>query len=68
MCETGYIVSLTEDAERDLGKIYDYIAEHDSPEKAEYVLQQIEKAISGLSKLPERGVCPQKLIALGIRK
>ena len=68
MEETGYVVFMTEDAERDVEKIYDYIAQQDCPGKAEYVLAQIEKKISSLSDLPERGVYPQELVALGIRK
>jgi len=47
-------VYLTDDAERDLN------------EQAEYVLGRIEKALSRLSKFPERGAHPQELRALGI--
>ena len=36
-------VLLTKDAERDLIEIYDYIASHDSPGKADHVLVQFEK-------------------------
>ncbi len=60
-------VLLTNDAARDLDELYDYIAEHDAPEKAEYVLEQIEKAFSRLSEYPERGAYPKELRALGIR-
>ncbi len=59
-------VFLTHDAARDLQELYDYIALHDSPPKAEYVLTQIEKIFSTLSKFPERGAHPKELLALGI--
>lgn len=62
-----YTVYLTDDAARDLEEIYDYIAPHDAPEKASRVLDQIEKAILGLADVPERGVYPKELLALGMR-
>ena len=38
-------VSLTEDAARDLGEIFDYIAEHDDLAKAGQVLDHFEEAV-----------------------
>ena len=38
----AFTVLLTEDAAVDLEDIYSYISEHDAPQKAEYVLDQIE--------------------------
>ena len=64
----AFKVFLTQDAAGDLGEIYSYIAEHDSPHKAEYVLDQIEKKFISLSELPERGVYPKELLSLGIRE
>ena len=64
----GFAVWLTHDTARDLGEIYDYIAHHDSPQKADCVLEWIEKAFSSLSEFPERGVYPEELSALGIRE
>jgi len=61
-------VLLTEDAARDLEDLYDYIALHDASEKADYVLEQIEKAFSRLSEFPEQGSYPKELLALGIRE
>ena len=61
-----FAVFLTDDAARDLGELYDYIALHDAPQKADYVLEQIERAFSRLSKFPERGAHPKELLALGI--
>jgi toxin ParE1/3/4 len=63
-----FAVLLTNDAARDLNELYDYIAAHDSPRKADYVLEQIEKTFSTLSEFPERGVYPKELLKLGIRE
>ena len=63
-----FAVLLTNDAARDLNDLYDYIAAHDTPQKANYVLEQIEKAFSMLSEFPERGAYPKELLALGIRE
>jgi toxin ParE1/3/4 len=60
-------VLLTEHAERDLGELYSYIAEHDTPGNAAHVLDRIEKALKSLSAFPERGSHPKELLALGIR-
>jgi toxin ParE1/3/4 len=60
-------VVLTEDAERDLEELYDYIAEHDAPGKAAHVLGRIEETLKKLSRFPERGAHPKELLALGIR-
>lgn len=61
-------ILLTHDAARDLEELYDYLALHDAPRKAEYVLDQIEKAFSKLSESPERGGYPKELLSLGIRE
>ena len=63
-----FAVLLTNDAARDLDDLYDYIASHDTPQKADYVLEQLEKAFSTLSEFPERGAYPKELLALGIRE
>jgi len=61
-----FAVFLTKDATGDLEELYDYIALHDVPQKAAYVLGQIERAFSRLSKFPDRGTHPKELLALGI--
>ncbi|WP_275097008.1 type II toxin-antitoxin system RelE/ParE family toxin [Sedimenticola hydrogenitrophicus] len=61
-------VFLTDDAARDLEELYDYIESHDAPEKADYVLGQIETAFSSLSENPQRGVYPKELLAVGLRE
>ncbi|MFA4911691.1 MAG: type II toxin-antitoxin system RelE/ParE family toxin [Desulfobacteria bacterium] len=63
-----FAVLLTNDAARDLEELYDYIALHDAPQKADYVLEQVEKVFSTLSEFPERGAYPKELVSLGIRE
>ena len=60
-------VFLTADAARDLEELYQYIALHDAPGKAEHVLTRIEKAFGSLSESPDRGAYPKELLVLGIR-
>jgi toxin ParE1/3/4 len=62
-----FSVLLTADAAHDLADLYQYIALHDAPGKAEHVLTNIEKIFSSLSEYPERGAWPKELLALGIR-
>ncbi len=64
----AFTVLLTEDAVVDLEDLYSNISEHDSPQKAEYVLDHIEEKFSSLSKFPERGVFPKELLSLGVRE
>lgn len=61
-----YRVRLAEDAEQDLIDIYRYIADHDSGEKAAYVLDQLESLCSLLAELPERGHVPPELNRIGV--
>ena len=63
-----FIVYLTIDAVRDLEDLYDYIAAHDAPAKAEHVLARLEKTVMGLSDYPERGNYPKELLAWGVRE
>lgn len=63
-----FAVLLTNDAARDLEELHDFIAVHDAPQQADYVLEHIEKAFSSLSEFPERGAYPRELLALGIRE
>ena len=46
-----YRVQIVEDAEHDLIDIYHYIAFHDSPENADYVIDQLE-SLWGATRLP----------------
>lgn len=64
----AFRVLLTEDAGRDLEELYEYVESHDAPEKADYLLDQIEKVVSSLSENPDRGVYPKELLAAGLRE
>ena len=64
----AFRVFLTNDAERDLEELYDYIAQHDSVEKAEHVLTRIEEIFNHLTAFPERGTFPKELLDIGIRE
>ena len=50
-----FAVLLTNDAARDPDELYDHIALHDAPQKADYVWGQIERAFSRLSRIPRAG-------------
>lgn len=61
-------VYLTGDAAQDLQEIYDFIYANDAPARADHVLDQIERAVSGLARFPNRGSHPKELLALGMRE
>lgn len=63
-----FTILLTNGAAKDLEELYEYIALHGVPGKADYVLTQIENVFSSLSKSPDRGVYPKELLSLGIRE
>lgn len=63
-----YAVFLTDDAARDLEELYDYIADHDAPQKADHVLDRIEEVFASLADNPQRGVVPKELRLLGLRE
>jgi len=63
-----YRVLLTQDAVNDLEELDTWIATHDSPERADYVLDRISEAFQKLAELPDRGTYPKELSALGIRE
>lgn len=64
----NYQVLLTQGAERDLEGIYDYIAEHDSRQSADYVLDSLMEIVQSLTTFPEHGTYPKELAVLGIRE
>lgn len=64
----SYQVFLTDDAAHDLEDLYDYIETHDTPEKADYVLDKIEETFSSLADNSERGAYPNELFAVGLRE
>ena len=61
-------VFLTDDAAHDLDELHDYIFRHDTPGKADYLLEQLEKGFASLAESPERGTYVQELRHLGIRE
>ena len=63
-----YRVLLTRNAVNDLEELDTWIATHDSPERADYVIDGISEAFQNLTKLPERGTYPKELSALGIHE
>ncbi len=63
-----YKVFLTAGAESDLDDLHRYIAEHDSPNSADYVLERLMQVAESLAAFPERGSHPAELLALGIRE
>jgi toxin ParE1/3/4 len=63
-----YRVLLTQDAVNDLEELDTWIATHDSPERADYVLDGVSAVFQKLAELPERGSYPKELSALGIRE
>ena len=64
----AFLVQLTDDAMRDMEEICDYIDQHNAQGRADYVLEQFEKAFSSLSEYPERGNYPTELLDIGIRE
>lgn len=54
-------VRLSEEAERDVESIYDYIATHDSIAAAEYVWAALEKTWTSLETVSERGNFPKEI-------
>ncbi|MBI9083498.1 MAG: type II toxin-antitoxin system RelE/ParE family toxin [Desulfobacterales bacterium] len=59
-------VFLTEAAARDFDELITYIAQRDSRDRADHVLDKIETVFSTLAEFPERGAIPKELRALGI--
>jgi toxin ParE1/3/4 len=60
-----YELRVAGDAQQDLQDIYDYVADNDSPAKADYVMERITAAVDSLRTLPARGSRPRELLALG---
>ena len=63
-----YEALLTQGEGQDLATIHDYIAEFDCVANANYVLDQLMKAVEALVKYPEKGSDPEELVALGIKE
>ncbi|MGD0547958.1 MAG: type II toxin-antitoxin system RelE/ParE family toxin [Terracidiphilus sp.] len=56
-----YPVRITSAAWRNLEELHNWIAEHDSPEKADYVLDQLSEVAESIAALPQHGSRPKEL-------
>ena len=63
----SYKVRITDEAEKDLIDLFDYIARKDIAENAYYVLNNLEQLILSLEKNPQRGHFPPELDIRGIK-
>ncbi len=61
-----YEVFLIDDAEKDICEIHSSIARHDSPGKADKLLNSLEKTCYSLSTFPNRGHIAPELEHIGI--
>ena len=59
-------IIISEDAEKDLAVIYDFIAFADGVEQAMRIQDKLMDEIHALEKLPFRGKCPPEMLTLGI--
>ena len=64
---TQYRVRIVEEAEEDLAELADYIAHHDSVERANFVLEKLLTLCERLEQHPERGHFLPELRSLGIK-
>jgi toxin ParE1/3/4 len=64
---TRFRVGIAKEAEEDLAELVDYIAQHDSVERANYVLDKLLKICTRLEQHPERGHFLPELRSLGIK-
>ena len=63
-----YNVQFTPEAENDLWDIYRYIAQNDSIEAADQVLDNLQVTAVGLETSPSRGHYPLELERIGVRE
>ena len=56
-----YRVVITDAAFADLEDIYEWIRDHDSPTKADYVLDRLFQEAESIAALPSRGSRPREL-------
>lgn len=59
-------VIVSEEAEKDLEALYDFIALADGAEQAASIQDRLMGEILALEKLPARGKCPPEMLTLGI--
>lgn len=63
----SYRVLLVREAEQDLVDIVQWIAQNDSPERADSVLDELLNLCGRLESQPERGHVPLELDAIGVK-
>jgi toxin ParE1/3/4 len=59
-------VLLTQASARDLEEIVQDIERHDSPTRADHVLERLESALASLDEHPDRGAIPDELLSVGL--
>jgi toxin ParE1/3/4 len=64
---TRHTIVVERRAEDDLNEIAEYIAAHDSVERAVDVAAKIERSFAALETFPNRGVHPKELLDYGNR-
>ena len=64
---TTYRVRIVQEAEDDLAEIIEFVAKHDSIERADYVLEKLLGVCERLEKNPQRGHFLPELKSLGIK-
>ncbi|MGH1541660.1 MAG: type II toxin-antitoxin system RelE/ParE family toxin [Arenicella sp.] len=64
----AHTIKLTKGAVNDLEGLYEYIAQNDSSNKANTVLNKIENHLEALAQNPERGSYVRELLELGIKE
>jgi toxin ParE1/3/4 len=61
-------VSLVEAAEQDLYELHLFVESNDSEERADALLDRLERAVAGLAEIPERGHFPPELTRIGVHE
>lgn len=61
-------VIITEDAQRDLAMLYDYIMENDSAVQAGRIMDSLLESAKSPAENAERGSHPRELLAFGFRE
>jgi len=64
---TKYRVRIVREADEDLAELVEYIAQHDSIERANHVLERLLTVCERLEQHPERGHFLPELHSLGIK-
>ncbi|HEX7369269.1 MAG TPA: type II toxin-antitoxin system RelE/ParE family toxin [Rhodanobacteraceae bacterium] len=61
-------VIITEDAQRDIAMLYDYIVDHDSPVQAERIMDRLLESAKSLAENAERRSHLRELLVFGFRE